>query len=192
MLLQEAPTAVTGITGIFEDLEWFPEGRPLVDSMDSWKYKRNVALSRLIVKGDLLHITQRFSFHFGRTWTVIYWLTLWQKKKKNLTVRKWLGCSRVQKYTFLKPKAENEYIFIFNFFSLIGDLKKMCQTIKTKFYLSPQPWICCCNSNRLKLANWSSIWLLILFVTTHCHYRIMEYGVDSMAFVVIMQTPLVP
>lgn len=29
-----------------------------------WRYKRNVALSSLIVKRDLLHITEQFSFNF--------------------------------------------------------------------------------------------------------------------------------
>lgn len=93
MLLLWAPPAVTGISGIFEDLEWFPEGRPLVDSVDVGSRKETlhwlVWLSRETC--SISHNT--FHFIFGRTRTVIYLLASWRKKKK------WSGPSSVQKYT---------------------------------------------------------------------------------------------
>lgn len=160
MLLQCAPTAVTGITGIFEDLEWFPEGWPLVDSMDGWKYKRNVALSSDCHGWPAPYQTALFiSFLVQPELSFTRWHSGGKKKSVSEKLVELFPGPKIHIFEAKSQKASTDLFLTkiqLHWHFLLGDKGKLCQTMKKNYIFARNTGFAAVSSAGWRQLSWSS------------------------------------
>lgn len=195
-LFQLARPAVSGITRIFEDLEWFPEGRPLVDSMEVGSIKkkgcnessdcqgRPAPYNRALFISFLVEPELSFTcWHSGRK-KICLWESFWA-----------LPWARNTHFRSQKPNWSTELFLTSTQLHLPlllwvkGKLTKKKKNTNNNNYIFAH--------NPVGPAGWSwlsrsFLWPLLHFAITYSCRLIREYEVASVAFVVKMQAPLVP